>query len=159
MNLSLYRISADSPFKNIVTGRKIENGRNISLTMKLLATLKGRSKMTSVYFTEISHTTKFACVCTCGMNVFVQAFSHMCGCFSVCTQSPILGFSLNCFLSHILKNCLAHESRTCKSAKLDSLLALEMLYLCLPSAGMAGGPPQSPNNYAGAAVLNCSLHI
>ena len=86
--------------------------------------------MTSVYVTETSHTTKFVCVCTCGVNVFVQAFSHVWVLFCVHAwggQRPMLGFFLNCFLSHILKKCLAQESRTCKSAKFDSLLALEML--------------------------------
>lgn len=100
--------------------------------------------MTSVDVTEISHTTKFACVFTCSVNVSVQAFSHVWVLFCMHAwggQRPILGFFLNYFLSHILKKCLAHESRTCKSAKLDSLLVLEMLSLCLPSAGMAGGPP------------------
>lgn len=61
MNLSLMNlISEDSPFKKLVTGRKTENGRNSSLTTRLLVTFKGGSKMTSVYVTEISHTTKFA---------------------------------------------------------------------------------------------------
>lgn len=138
MTLSLYRISEESPFKKLVTGRKTENGRNSSLTMKLLVTLKGGSKMTSVYVTEISYTTKFACVCTCGVNVCAGIFTYVWVLFCMHAyggQRPILGFFLNCFLSHILKRCLAHESRTCKSDKLDSLLALEMPYLCLPMLG------------------------
>lgn len=59
----------------------------------------------------------------------------------------------------MLKKDLSHESKTCKSAKLHSLLTLEILRLCLPRAGITGGPPYIPSNFVDAGVLNCKFHI
>lgn len=53
-----------------------------------------------------------------------------------CGNQRLMCFFLNCFLPNILRKDLSYESKTHKSTKLPSLLALERPLLCLPRAGI-----------------------